>query len=143
MVRWMPRRMTTTRWKRDRNDDAFQHQRDRRRYVKVRRILDVRLPGDGGREHHRVQGKDVEQREHAVLVEQHEAHQHHAAGEQMGDIERRSVHQKLRDTNRSSMPRKPSIRAMPRKSGTRNTRILAIEVSNRTSRNPPTASLPR
>ena len=90
-----------------------------------------------------MQGEDVEQREHAVLVEQHEAHQHHAAGEHVGDVEWRLVHQKLRDTNSSSVPSKPSIRAAPRNSGTRKTRILAIDVSNRTSRKPPTASLPR
>ena len=72
---------------RDRNDDGLEHQRDRRRDVEMRRILDVRLPGDRQREHDRVQREDVEQPEHAVLIEQHEADQHQAAGQHMRDIE--------------------------------------------------------
>ncbi len=66
-----------------------------------------------------------------------------AAGEQMRDVEGEAVHHKLRDTKSSSVPSRPSISAAPRKSGTRNTRILAIEVSNTASRKPPTASLAR
>ena len=34
-----------------------------------------------------MQREDVEQREHAVLVEQHEAHQHEA-GQQVRDVDR-------------------------------------------------------
>src|SRR5437879_9297214 len=106
-------------------------------------ILDVSLPGHRGGEHHRMQRENVEQCKHAVLVEQHETHQHHAAGQHMGDIEGKGIHQKLRDTKSRSMPSNPSIRAMPRKSGTRKTRIFAIEVSNRASRKPPAASFAR
>src|SRR5690606_12764325 len=114
---------------------------DRRGDVEVRRVLDERLPGDRERQDERVQGVDVEQAEHAVLVEQHEADQDQAAGEQVRDVEVERVHQRLRDTNSRSVASRPSIRAAPRNSGTRNTRILAIEVSNTASRKPPTASL--
>ena len=44
-------------------------------------------------------------------------------------------HFSVRDTNSSSAPRKPSISAAPRKSGTRKTRILAMLVSNTPSSN--------
>ena len=51
-----------------------------------------------------------------------------AAGEQMRDVEGEAVHhQKLRDTKSSSVASRPSINAAPRNSGTRNTRILAID----------------
>ena len=85
---------------------------------------------------------DVEQRVEAVLIELQEADQHQRAGEQMGDVEIDPAHQKLPDTKRSSVASRPSISATPRNSGTRNTRILAIDVSNSASRKPPTASLP-
>ena len=88
-----------------------------------------------------MQREDVEQPEHAVLVEQHEADQHEAAGQHMGEIEDEPLHQKLRDTNSSSVPSRPSISATPRNSGTRKTRILAIDVSNRASRKPPDGEL--
>jgi len=39
-----------------------------------------------------MQREYVEQREHAVLIEQHEAHQHHSAGQQVGDVEGCSFH---------------------------------------------------
>ena len=48
----------------------------------------------------------------------------------MGDVEVDPAHQKLPDTKRSSVASRPSIKAAPRNSGTRNTRILAIDVSN-------------
>src|SRR5437763_17193740 len=90
-----------------------------------------------------MQGEDIEQRVEAVLVKLQEAHQHQRAGEQMGDVEGQTAHHRLRDTNRSSVAKSPSISAAPRNSGTRNTRIFAIDVSNKASRNPPAASLPR
>ena len=126
---------------RDRDHDRLDDQRDRRGDVEVRRVLDVGLPRDRERDHQRMQREDVEQAEHAVLVQQHEAHQHQAAGEQVGDVEGEAVHHTLRETNRSSVASRPSISAAPRKSETRNTRILAIAVSNTASRKPPTASL--
>jgi hypothetical protein len=55
--------------------------------------------------------------------------------------ERPTVDWKLRDTNSNSVPSRPSMKATPRKSGTRKTRIPAIEVSKKTSRKPPTSSL--
>ena len=48
---------------------------------------------------------------------------------------------RLLETNSSSVPSSPSISAAPRKAGTRNTRILAMAVSNTASRKPPSASL--
>ncbi len=88
-------------------------------------------------------GIDVEQRVQPILIKFEEADQHQRAGEQMGDIEINPAHQKLPDTKRKSVASRPSISAAPRNSGTRNTRILAIDVSNSASRKPPTASLPR
>ena len=128
---------------RDRDDDGLEHQRDRRGDVEVRRILDIGLPGDRQRQHQRMQREDVEQRVEPVLVELHEAHQHQRAGQHMRDVEGEAAHQRLRETNSRSVASRPSISAAPRNSGTRNTRILAIEVSNSASRKPPTASLPR
>ena len=78
------------------HDDAVQHDRDhdrlddegdRGRDVQVRRVLDVGLPRHRHRDDERMQREDVEQAEHAVLIEQHEAHQHQAAGEHVRDIE--------------------------------------------------------
>ena len=51
------------------------------------RVLDVRLPRHRHGDDEGVQGEDIEQAEHAVLVEQHEAHQHQAAGEHMRNVE--------------------------------------------------------
>src|SRR5437763_4415725 len=106
----------------------------------MRRVLDVRLPRHRHRDDQRVQGEDVEQAEHAVLVEQHEAHQHQTAGEHVRNVEGEGIHQPPRETKRSSAASSPSISAAPRNSETRNTRILAITVSNTASRNPPAAS---
>src|SRR5687767_1548525 len=87
-----------------------------------------------------MQGKVVHQPGHAVLVQQHEAHQHEAACEEMRDVEGEAIHQAACVTKSSSVASKPSISAAPRKSGTRNTRIFAIEVSNTASKKPPAAS---
>src|SRR5438552_6105925 len=125
----------------DGDHDRLDDQRDRGSDVKMRRILDVRLPRHRHRDHEGVQGEEVEQAEHAVLVEQQETHQHQAAGEQMRDIEGEPVHQPPRETKRSRAARRPSMSAAPRNSETRKTRILAMTVSNTASTNPPTASL--
>src|SRR5438046_742832 len=132
------------------NDDPVQHhgdhdrlddQRDHGGDVQMGRVLDVRLPRHRHRDHEGVQGEDVEKAEHAILIEQHETHQHQAAGEQMRDIEGEPVHQPPRETKRSRAARRPSMSAAPRNSETRKTRILAMTVSNTASTNPPTASL--
>src|SRR6516225_3733739 len=109
----------------------------------MRRALDVRLPGDRQRQHDGVQGEDVEKRVHAVLVEEKEADQHQAAGKQVGNVEgeRAQHHRTLRVTKRRRTARMPSISPAPRKSGTRKTRILAMVVSKKPRRPPPTASL--
>ena len=53
------------------------------------------------------------------------------------------AHHMPRETNSSRTPSRPSISAAPRKFGTRNTRILAIEVSKTPSAAAPSASLHR
>ena len=121
---------------------ALKAKRDRGGDVEMRRVLDECLPGDRGRKHERVKCVHVEQGVKAVLIKLEETDQHKRAGEQMGDVEIDPAHQKLPDTNRNSVASRPSISATPRNSGTRNTRILAIEVSNSASKKPPTASLP-
>src|SRR5260370_7424558 len=126
---------------RDRNEDPLEDKRDRRCHEKVRRGLDVGLPGHRQRENDGLQREDVEKRVEAVLIEQHEADEHEAAGEQMGKIEAETLHQRLPETKRSKTARNPSISATPTKSGTRKTRILAIVVSNSASSAPATASL--
>ena len=59
----------------------------------------------------------------------------------MRDVEGEARHFSVRETNSSSAPRKPSISAAPTKSGTRNTRILAMLVSNTPSATPATSEL--
>ena len=87
-----------------------------------------------------VQRERVQQRKHPVLVEQQEAHEDQRAGQKMRDVERRTRPHVTRDTNNRIAPSNPSISATPRNSGTRNTRIFAVAVSNKTNRSPPTAS---
>src|SRR6266496_3397279 len=84
----------------------------------------------------------VEERIEPILVKLEEAHQHERACEQVGDVEGQTAHHSPRETNRRSVANRPSISAAPKNSGTRNTRILAIDVSNSASRKPPIASLP-
>ena len=121
----------------DRNDDRLEGERNQRRHVEMVGVLHVGLPGHRKRQHHGLQSEDVEQRVKAVLVKQHEADQHQAARQEMGDVEREALHFRVLETNSSNAPRKPSIKAAPTKSGTRNTRILAMLVSNTPSATPP------
>ena len=106
----------------------------------MRRVLDMGLPGQGERQHEGVQRQHVEQRIQPILVQHHEADQHQASGQHMRDVEVQAEHHMPRETNSSSTPSKPSISAAPRKFGTRNTRILAIDSSNTPSNTPATAS---
>ena len=71
---------------------ALKTKRDRGGDIEMRRVLHEGLPGDGKRQHDRLQREDVEQRIEPRLIEQHEAHQHERAGEQMGDVEGEPVH---------------------------------------------------
>ena len=112
----------------------------RRGDIEMRGVLDVRLPGDRAGQHEGVQRQHVQQRVQPVLVQHHEADQHQAAGQHMRDVEGQAVHHIPCDTNSSSTPSNPSISAAPRKFGTRNTRILAIDISNTPSNTPATAS---
>ena len=123
-----------------RNDDRLEGEGDDGGDVEMVGVLHVGLPGDRERQHDRLQGEHVEQRVEAVLVEQQEAHQHQAAGEQVRDVEGEALHFSVLDTNRSSAPKKPSISAAPTKSGTRKTRILAMLVSNTPSATPAASS---
>src|SRR6266568_1066871 len=107
----------------------------------MRCALDGRLPRHRYRNHKGMQGKDVDQAEHAVLVKQHEAHQHEAAGEQVREIQCEAIHHTPRETKRSNAASRPSMRAAPRKSDTRKTRILAVTVSKTANRKPPAISL--
>src|SRR5208337_1992682 len=102
--------------------------------------LQMGLPADGERKHERMQCEHVEQCEHTILIQQQETHQHQRAREQMRNIAVERCHPHTLDTNSIIVPRSPNMSATPRKSGTRNTRILAMAVSNRTSRNANTVS---
>ena len=128
---------------RDRDQDRLERERDQRGHVEMIGVLNISLPGDRQRKHDGLRGEDVEQRIEAGLIEQHEADQHQAAGQQMREVESEASHFSVLDTNSSSAPRKPSIRAAPTKSGTRKTRILAMLVSNAPSATPATASFAR
>src|SRR5260221_3392789 len=128
---------------RHRDDDRLEDKGDCRRDVEMRRVLHEGLPGDGKREHQGMKRKNVEQRIKPVLVQHHEADQDEPARERMRDVEGEAVHlhQKLLDTNSSSVPSKPSISAAPRNWGTRKTLIFAVAVSNSARKKPATASL--
>ena len=126
---------------RDRDDQRLEEKRDGGGDVEMRRILHIRLPGDRERQHDRLKREHIEKRVQPRLVEQHEADEHERPGEQMGDVEGEAGHLSVRETNSSSAPRKPSMSAAPTKSGTRNTRILAMLVSNSASARPAMASL--
>src|SRR5215831_8948078 len=129
--------------KRNGNDDRLEDERNRRGHVKVRRILDIGLPCYRKRQYQRMQRKHVEQCIEPVLIEFEKAHQHQRACKQVSDVERQAAHHRLRETNRRSVASRPNISAAPRNSGTRNTRILAIDVSNSASSVPATVSLTR
>jgi len=123
------------------NDDGLDAERYGSGDIEMRRLLNVGLPRHGERDDERMQREDIDEGKDAVLVQQHEADEHEAAGEEVGDVQFQMAHYTLRETNRSNAASKPSIRATPRKSETRNTRILAVTVSKTASRKPPTASL--
>ncbi len=69
------------------NDDRLEDQRDRRGDVKMRRVLDIGLPRHRQGEHDGLQREDIEEREKAILIEQHEARQHESACKKMSDVE--------------------------------------------------------
>src|ERR1035441_7809427 len=116
----------------DRNYHAFEQQGDQRSDEQMRRALHVGLPADGARQHASVNRKEIEQQE---------AHEDHGAREEMSNIAIERAHRCTLETNNRIVPSRPSMSATPRNSGTRNTRILATAVSNRTRRNANTASL--
>ena len=128
---------------RHRDNDCLEDERDRGGDEKVRRVLDVGLPGDREGEQKSVQREDVQKRVEAALIEHGEADEHEAAGQEVRDVEGEIVDHRLCTTKRSRLASSPSMKAAPRNSGTRKTRILAIAVSNRLRRTAPTASFAR
>jgi len=54
----------------------------------------------------RLHGEGVDERRQAVLIEQHEAHQHHAAGQEVGEAKVRCDIYRLPDTRRSNAARR-------------------------------------
>src|SRR6266852_6582811 len=127
------------------NDDRLEDKGDDCGNVEMRRVLDIGLPSDGKCEHQGMERKDIEQGIKPILVQHHEADQDKRACERMRDVEGEAMqlHQKLLDTNRRSVPSKPSISAAPRNCGTRKTRIFAVAVSNNARKKPAAASLAR
>src|SRR5206468_5363377 len=124
-----------------RDHDRLEAQRYRRGDVQMRRALNVGLPGDRKGDDDGMQRKDLQQRKHAVLVQQQEAHQHQPAGQEVGDVELQVCHQRASVTNISKVASRASISPAPRKTGTRNTRILATLLSKNASMKPARASL--
>src|SRR3954453_15645703 len=93
-----------------------------------------------------MQPEDMQQRGQPHLIQHHEADQHQPARQRMGNVEGQAVRRDNRhhiplETNSSSTPSRPSIRAAPRKLGTRNTRIFATDVSAIARQTPPTVIL--
>ena len=106
-------------------------------------ILNIGLPGNREREGDGLGGEDIDQGSEAILVEHQEADEDESAGKQVGDIEWKAAHlSPPRDTNSSSTPRIPIMKAALRKAETRNTRILAMAVSKSASRTAAMAILP-
>src|SRR4051812_35380903 len=87
--------------------------------------------------------QNVDQGIQPVLVQHGEAGQHQRARQHVRDIEAQTVCHMPPETNSSSTPSRLSISAAPRKLGTRNTRILAIDISNTPSSTPAAASFSR
>src|SRR5450756_2082752 len=106
----------------------------------MRRALHVGLPADRACQHAGVDRKEIEQREHPVLIEEQETHEDHRPRKKMGNIAIERIHRGTLETNNKIVPSRPSMSATPIKSGTRNTRILATAVSNTTRRKPNAAT---
>src|SRR5215469_2078734 len=90
-----------------------------------------------------MQRQHIDQSVQPVLVQHGEADQHQPTGEHVRHIEGEAVRHMPPETNSSRTPSRLSISAAPRKLGTRNTRILAIDISNTPSSPPATASFTR
>ena len=61
---------------RDGNEDGLEDQRDDGGDVEMRRVLDMRLPGDRQRQHEGVQPQHIQQAVRRILVQHQEADQH-------------------------------------------------------------------
>src|SRR5258708_13672039 len=133
-------------------DDPVQRQRHRHRVEQeryaggdeeMRGILHVGLPGGGQRQRQRLQGEGVDDAGEAALVDQHEAAQQHERPHEVrhviGEVAWRR-HQNTSETKRKMTASSARMRAAPRNSPTRKTRILAMLVSNTASRS---AAIPR
>jgi len=127
---------------RDGNENSLEGERDRRRDIEMRRVLYESCQATEKGQHQRMHGIDIEERVEAILVEQRKVSP--TPGRRREDARHRNKDgpsKEPADTKRSSAPRSPSIKAAPRNSGTRKTRILAMAVSNIASSTPPTGKL--
>ena len=101
----------------------------RRRDEEIGMVADIALPCHGERQQHGLRGEGVQHREDAVLVEQREARDQHHARQEVGDIIGTIHRSTSLDRNARRMARKAKMKALPRNSLTRNTRILAMLTS--------------
>jgi hypothetical protein len=102
---------------RERNNETFDHECDRRRHHQMRCVLQVGLPGHRQRQHDGLQRKHPDHREDADLVEQQQAQHQHSARQKVCDIEAERAHQKPRDTNSRNTASAAAANALPRKIG--------------------------
>src|SRR5271166_3005080 len=121
------------------NDRALGDQGQHRGDIEVRRVLHPALPGGGGGQDDALRGVGVDQRRNSPLVEQHERRDERGAAQQVRDVGgEHAVAEVLHQanpwlTNRNTTASSASSTAMPRNSGTRNTRILASVDSSEAS----------
>ena len=98
--------------------------------VKIRRTLRVALPEGGGGEGEGLGLVERDHRRQTPLREQREGAEQHDAAHQMRQREGQVHPPILAATNRNTPASTPSSIATPKNSGTRNTRIFAVEISN-------------
>src|SRR5690606_9983624 len=123
------------------HDGPLEDQRQRRGAIAMVGTLDPTATRYGARQKHGMKREGVQRRVDPVLVDHHEADQDEAPGQEVRDVEIQPMHRyRLLETKSRRVPSSPRISATPRKSGTRKTRILAIDVSNSASSAPPAAS---
>ena len=58
----------------------------------MRSVLNVRLPSHRKREHASVDRKHIQKGIEPILIQKHEADQHEAAGQQVSNIKRETLH---------------------------------------------------
>ncbi len=98
------------------DDPALDHEGDRGGDEEMRGVLQLGLPGDREAQHDRLRGEHVQRRGDAILIEQQKAQDHHAGGEQMGDVGEQR-HQNPRDTNWRNTASAAAAKAPPKNTG--------------------------